>query len=436
MLESLRILSHYFAARRLDRESSRRRLLEHQFRQFEHLREALRRSPFYRDYACRPLSEWPLVDKAAWMANFDSINTAGIRLRDAEQVALSAERNRSFNVDLRGVTVGLSTGTSGARGVFLASNAERRRWAGAILAKLLPKGLLQRERIALVLRADSRLYGTVASGRWMQFGYFDSTQPIDEVATALVRFSPTVLVGPPSVLRALVTSTDIASRLRVRRLVCGAEVLDDTDRALLHRTFDAPVAQVYQATEGFLGASCSHGTLHLNEEYVHVEPQWLDAARTRFVPVITDLYRHTQPVVRYRLNDVLTIASAPCPCGKASLAIDRIEGREDDVFWLPALDPDRGAVPIFADALSRAIVTSGASIEDYEIVQTERTRWRVAVHPAPDADACKLLSERLQHCAHRGGAIQPQIDVTALTISAPTPHKRRRIRREWQGHAA
>lgn len=436
MFETLHILSHYFAARRLDRKSSRRQLLEHQFRQFEQLRAALRRSPFYRDYVSRPLAEWPLVDKAAWMTNFDSINTVGIRLHDAERVALRAEQDRSFDTDVDGITVGLSTGTSGTRGIFLASEAERRRWAGAILAKLLPGGLLQRERIALVLRADSRLYGTVASGQWMRFGYFDSTRPIDEIATSLVQFAPTVLVGPPSVLRALATSTDVASRMKVRRIVCGAEVLDDTDRALLQRAFAAPVAQVYQATEGFLGASCAHGRIHLNEEYVHVEPQWLDAARTRFVPIITDLYRHTQPVVRYRLNDVLTIASTPCPCGKASFAIDRIDGREDDVFWLPASEHDRQAVPIFADVLSRAIVTSGATIEDYEIVQTERTRWRVAVRPSPDDDSCRLLSERLQHCAQRGGGIEPQIDVTELTIAAPTSHKRRRVRREWQGHVA
>lgn len=27
------------------------------------------------------------------------------------------------------------------------------------------------------------------------------------------------------------------------------------------------VGEVYQATEGFLAASCAHGTLHLNEEF-------------------------------------------------------------------------------------------------------------------------------------------------------------------------
>jgi putative adenylate-forming enzyme len=349
---------------------------------------------------------------------------------------LSAERERCFDNDLGGVTVGLSTGTSGSRGVFLANADERRRWAGAILAKLLPKGLLQRERIALVLRADSRLYATVASGRWMQFGYFDSTLPIDDVANSLASFAPSVLVGPPSVLRALALATDVSQRLRLRRVVCGAEVLDDTDGALLERTFGAPVAQIYQATEGFLGASCSQGRMHLNEEYVHIEPQWLDAERTRFVPIITDLYRYTQPVVRYRLNDVLTVASTPCPCGKASLAIDRIEGREDDVFWLPANRPDRDAVPIFADVLARAIVTSGASIDDYEIVQTERARWRVAIQPAPDADVCRLLSERLRHCARRGGGIVPQIDVTELKLLGVGLQKRRRIRREWRDHAA
>lgn len=36
-----------------------------------------------------------------------------------------------------------------------------------------------------------------------------------------------------------------------------------------------------------------------------IEKEWLD--ETRFVPIITDLMRTSQPIVRYRLDDVLVI---------------------------------------------------------------------------------------------------------------------------------
>ena len=428
MMDSLTILGHYLCARRLDAITNRRELLERQFAGLDRLRRALTASPFYRDYLDKPWSEWPILDKANWMTNFDSINTRGIRLRDAEALALAAERDKNFSATLNDVTVGLSTGTSGTRGIFLASKRERMQWAGAILAKLLPRGLRHRERVALVLRADSRLYGTVATSRRIRFGYFDSSRALPALAAELAQFDPTMLVGPPSVLRLLATQTDLAARIHPIRVVCGTEVLDDVDRRFLAAQFHAPIAEVYQATEGFLGASCTHGRIHLNEEYLHIEPQWLDDERKRFVPIVTDLCRHTQPVVRYRLNDVLTVAQAPCACGKASLALERIEGREDDVFWL-AGSATRRTVPVFADVLSRALVTQSIAIDDYEIVQVARDAWRAALHPLPSREACDALRTRLIECATRAGGMVPSIEFVPL--AAPSVgSKRRRVRRE------
>ena len=60
-------------------------------------------------------------------------------------------------------------------------------------------------------------------------------------------------------------------------------VTEAQDRALIVQAFGA-VHEIYQATEGFLASTCEHGVLHLNEEYVHVEPQWLDREQRRFVP--------------------------------------------------------------------------------------------------------------------------------------------------------
>src|SRR5690606_2214673 len=171
------------------------------------------------------------------------------------------------------------------------------------------------------------------------------TRPFKEIARDLAAFAPTVLAAPPHVLVATIRCLrELHSPLRAERVISVAEVLDPIDRRAIEEHFGVRVEQIYQATEGFLGATCAHGVLHLNEDYVLFEREWLDAARTRFVPVITDLYRESQPVIRYRLNDVLVPAAAPCACGSPLLAIDRIEGREDDVLWLPAADGP-GAVP-------------------------------------------------------------------------------------------
>ncbi len=124
---------------------------------------------------------------------------------------------------------------------------------------------------------------------------------------------------------------------------------------------------MYQATEGLLGVTCEAGTLHLNEPFVLVEREWQDDARTRFVPVVTDLWRRAQPVIRYRLDDVLCVAPTPCPCGRAATAIAAIEGRRDDVLWLHRSGAD---VPVFPDLVTRAVVRAVRVLEDYEIVAT------------------------------------------------------------------
>jgi putative adenylate-forming enzyme len=142
------------------------------------------------------------------------------------------------------------------------------------------------------------------------------------------------------------------------------------------------VEQIYQATEGFLGYTCPAGTIHLNEECVHIEPEWLDAARTRFHPIVTDFTRQTQLIVRYRLDDVLRVRETPCPCGRVSVALAGIDGRRDAVLMLPIRDDVGGGLGVgsgssaaralFPDVMRRAMMlASGDLIRDYRIVQTD-----------------------------------------------------------------
>ena len=68
--------------------------------------------------------------------------------------------------------IGSGGGTSGKRGAFLVSDDEQARWAGTILAKLLPQGLLHKERIAFLLRANNNLYNAVRSPT-ISFEFFE-----------------------------------------------------------------------------------------------------------------------------------------------------------------------------------------------------------------------------------------------------------------------
>ena len=421
---ALRTLWHYLRARRL-RFADRDALLAHQDRQLDRFaRRVLARSPYFAAFASRPFDTWPTMDKALMMRHFDTMNTAGLNREALLECARRSEADRDFSPRVGRFSVGLSSGTSGQRGLFVVSPEEQAQWAGIMLARLLPEGLFAGERVALFLRADNNLYHSV-DNRWLSLHFYDLFASFEAQWPRLEQQRPTIIVAPAQVLGALARAVDAgALSIRPKRVISVAEVLDAPERAVLTRVF-GDVAEVYQATEGFLAASCPHGTVHLNEEFLRIEPQWLDGHR--FTPLITDFTRRTQPIVRYRLDDVLVRRDAPCPCGRIGMPLERIEGRHDDQLRLPGID---GAPrQVFADLCSRIIANALPLEADYRLVQHGARELQLqAACSSTDLAHCR---EQLQAGFARQGVATEALDWTLLP-NAPTPafdRKRRRILR-------
>lgn len=374
-VDTLRIAAWY-ARTRLLRFRDRAALERYQRRRVaRHLRFLARRSPWYARLLPRPFAELPLMDKRTMMADFADLVTLDVDRDEAMSLAIEAERTRRFDASLGGCSIGLSSGTSGHRGMFLTSAAERAQWAGTVLAKTLPR--LRGQRIALFLRAGGDLYDSVGS-RAVRFEYFDTFEPVERHLDRLGALSPTVLVGPPSVLRGIADEV-AAGRLRIapEKVYSVAEVLTPLDEERLRRGLGVGVIhQIYQCTEGFLGCTCEHGTLHLNEDVVLIEREHLD--ERRFVPIVTDFMRRTQPIVRYRMGDVLVLRDAPCPCGSVFTALERIEGREDDV--LEVASAEGGVVHVYPDLVARALVYA-EGVEEYRVVQASPRLLRIHLEP-------------------------------------------------------
>lgn len=445
------LLSSYARTRRLDRHfTSRQSLLDWQERQVqEFLRRILPRSPFYqRHFAGLALADWhqwPTIDKAAMMANFDTLNTVGIKHAPAMALAIEAEETRHFGRKLNGMTVGLSSGTSGNRGLFLATAREQAIWAGAALAKLLPGPLWQRHRVAFFLRANSPLYESVRS-HWIAFAFFDLLDPLEQHIARLNRFQPTILIGPPSLLRLLAEENipaqgeDPRLTIQPKKIISVAEVLDPLDEQFLRVHFGQIIHQVYQATEGFLASTCEVGTLHLHEEFVAFDREYIEqsesstSAPRRFVPILTDFNRTSQPIIRYRLNDILSERSQPCPCGRLTTALAQIEGRSDDIFYLPKANGSstQDWVILFPDFVRRAVIGSSPLIWEYRVRQVAAERLEIAllVVVANQQTVEASVIDAIRHLCNRLGAKMPKIDFIEYT-----PHtglkKLKRIERSW-----
>ena len=397
------------------------------------------RSPFYRlHWAGADTSDWrtlPTVDKRLMMANFTTFNTREIDGDAAMAVALAAEESRDFRPLVPGtnLTVGLSTGTSGHRGLFLISPHEQAAWAGAVLARTLPGSLWRRGgwRVTLFHRATSNLYDRIR-GRFVTLNYHDLTLPLADAVEALNAERPDLLLGPPTLLARLAEERR-AGRLRVRpeHIFSVAEALEPQDAHSVADAFDLPaLGQIYQCTEGLLSVSCSYGKLHVMEDIVALQTE--DLGEGRVAPIVTDLWRTTQPIVRYRLGDVLALAPpGRCACGSAFRIIERVEGRQDDLCHF--LTPAGESVTLYPDTVRRAVLLASGQIADYAVRQRAPGEATVFLALVPGAERASVeaavrasFTRVLASCGCRPAAL------SFRDALPPTPPgaKRRRIQNE------
>ncbi len=330
--------------------------------------------PFYRQFAGRPFAEWPVMDKAGAFENFSALNAHGISRETAWAAAEEGLRSGNGSGRIGALTVGTSSGTSGNRGLFLVSERERCLWLGSILAKTLPDFPFRAHRVAVMLSTANELYETTQRSSRLAFAFFDIRKGVEGHIGELERFRPDTIVAPPKALRAL---AEFGADLPLQRIFAGGEVLDPLDADQAERAFGVRPRSIYQATEGFLGVACAHGNIHLNEDDMIFEREPVPGHPDRFVPVITDLRRTAQAMIRYRLNDILAPSREKCACGSPLLALERVEGRCDDTLRLPGTKG--GFVEVMPDAIRTAILDSDRSIKDFRVRQSDRTVVEIAV---------------------------------------------------------
>ena len=344
-------------------------------------------------------------------------------------MAIKAEESRDFSPEINGIVVGLSSGTSGNRGLFLVSKKERLSWAGAILAKMLPNGLFHRQRIAFFLRANSNIYTTLKSQR-IQFEFYDLLNTVESHIQNLNKFQPSILVAPPSML-ILLADARKQNQLFINpiKIISVAEVLEPLDKEHIEKVFQQTVHQIYQATEGFLATTCEYGTLHLNEDSLFIEKKYIDIEKKKFIPIITDLYRKTQPIIRYELNDILSERETPCSCGSVYTALEQIDGRCDDLFYVQSLK-NNGFIPLFPDFIRRAIMTSSPYIREYKVIQFSPLEMEIRVSCSENMlEAQDKIRENIAQLFDKIAAVCPAIHFQEYEHPAKGVKLRRLVRK-------
>jgi len=195
---------------------------------------------------------------------------------------------------------------------------------------------------------------------------------IPELVDVLNAAQPMVVQAYPSALDLLALEAR-SDRLRIapRFVESGGELLTERTRADIREVWGTEIDDCWGLSEGIYAFSCPAGTgMHLPDDLIIVEPVDVDG-----IPVqsgapaakvyITNLYNHTQPLIRFEVSDALTVVEGPCVCGSAHRRIEGLVGRNDVVFEYG------DGVRAYPIVLAFAIGEERGLIE-YQVQQTSR----------------------------------------------------------------
>lgn len=369
---------------------SRQRLLAHQARALAALRTfTYARSPFYQKFHAglmdRPLQDLPVLSKAELMRNFDDVVTdRAIRLGDVEE---HFTRSRGAGRFAGRYTISASSGSTGQRGFFLFDPSEwcmllatygRPGWWAGLNPRLIH--LIQPLRVAgfsspVPWHQSAQVSASTAS-RLVPSLRLDCSRPIAEVIGPLNQWQPDFLATYASLARAL-AEEQLAGRLQIapRMIGVGGEVLTREARKRIEEAWGKVLYDHYGASEtGILAAECDrHAGLHLFEDLTVVEVVDADGRPVRPGEfgervLVTVLFRHTQPLIRYELSDKVRLAAEPCPCGRPFRMIDAVQGRVEETLYFPTAAAGRVAIdPVVFEAVLDTVPA---------------TQWQVVQEPA------------------------------------------------------
>lgn len=168
--------------------------------------------------------------------------------------------------------------------------------------------------------------------------FLSTLTPVEEMVRKLNAFQPDIIGCYPSMIYTLAFEQK-AGRLNIhpKLIGCSAEKLPADNRRFISEAFSCPVNDNYCSTEGGeVAMLCPHGHLHINSDWVIVEPVDRD---NRPVPcgvksegiLMTNLACLVQPVIRYRMSDSVTLHDEACGCGLNTPWME-IDGRVEDIL--------------------------------------------------------------------------------------------------------
>jgi len=192
-----------------------------------------------------------------------------------------------------------------------------------------------------------------------------------------------VIIGYPSTLTALarycIEKGDTSNDFSIEGIITTAEPLYKEQQEIIEKLFNCSVSNRYSTEEfGVLANSCKEGNLHINQATFYIEV--LDININREVEpgevgriVVTDLYSHALPLIRYDIGD-LGIYADKCTCGFNGKTLLKILGREVETIY------DTNSNPVSPFAINGAMRDIDEVLQ-FQFIQKEKFKYNLIIVP-------------------------------------------------------
>jgi phenylacetate-CoA ligase len=222
--------------------------------------------------------------------------------------------------------------------------------------------------------------------------------------------------GPQMALGILQHAADVGQSLPLRLIVTISEVVPEQLRAIVGALPTCRMVDKYSSIEcGIIAVQCSIcGAYHPADRHIVVEilddrDQPAPAGKPGRV-IVTPLFNMAMPLVRYETGDYAVVRAGP-RCPESTLSLDRIVGRERNLFKLPT---GERVMPWVDPGMAREL-----GLRQYKLVQ--RTLSNIEFLYVPFDSAAELLQQRAQEvidrCMAPGFSVRP-VKVSELPRSA------------------
>ncbi|MBD5136534.1 MAG: phenylacetate--CoA ligase family protein [Lachnospiraceae bacterium] len=346
-----------------------------------------------------PLSSFPAIDKSILLKHFDELITVS-DLKQEELRQFDAEERIDRKPYKGKYHVVHSSGSTGRPGYFVYDEAD---WnsmlIGLIRAALWDMSmtqilhfLIKGPRIVYIAATDGRYGGAMAVGDGIDGVhanqlYLDIKTPLAEWVNKIKEFKPNMIIGYPSaikILGELVEKGEIEADI-LRIVSCG-EPLGASLRNYLEEVFHAQVTNFYGASESLaLGVENNHekGMMLFDDmNVIEIENGTM---------YLTCLYNFTQPLIRYRLSDNLTLQE---PDGKNGYQFTKavgLLGRNEDILWF---EDGNGKREFLHPLAVEGICIEG--LKDYQFRQVSKDTFEMSAEVSEMASKDTIRAEILE----------------------------------------